>query len=105
MRGLFLKYTLILVLLAGLVASCGESLEDTYSDYTGDGPEQYLTKIYDLQGKPRWMSVELTWNLKLDPGRTAILVEWTDDEKTDSARHLQQLKVKFKWRCHTLSKC
>ena len=30
------------------------------------------------------MSVELTWNLKLDPGRTAILVEWTDDEKTDS---------------------
>ena len=85
MRGLFLKYTLILVLLAGLVASCGESLEDTYSDYTGDGPEQYLTKIYDLQGKPRWMSVELTWNLKFDPGRTAILVEWTDDEKTDSA--------------------
>ena len=84
MRGLFLKYTLILALLAGLVASCSESLEDTYSDYTGDGPEQYLTKIYDLQGKPRWMSVELTWNLKLDPGRTAILVEWTDDEKTDS---------------------
>lgn len=52
MRGLFLKYTLILVLLAGLVASCGESLEDTYSDYTGDGPEQYLTKIYDLQESP-----------------------------------------------------
>lgn len=84
MRGLFLKYAMILVLLAGLMASCGESLEDTYSDYTGDGPEQYLTKIYDLQGTPRWMSVSLTWNLKLDPGRTAILVEWTDDEKTDS---------------------
>lgn len=84
MRGLFLKYAMMLVLLAGLVASCNESLEDTYSDYTGDGPEQYLTKIYDLQGAPRWMSVELNWNLKLDPGRTAILVKWTDDEKIDS---------------------
>ena len=84
MRGLFLKYAMMLVLLAGLVASCNESHEDTYSDYTGDGPEQYLTKIYDLQGTPRWMSISLTWNLKLDPGRTAILVEWTDDEKTDS---------------------
>ena len=66
-RTIFENIHWILVLLAGLVASCGESLEDTYSDYTGDGPEQYLTKIYDLQGKPRWMSVELTWNLKLDP--------------------------------------
>lgn len=84
MKGLFLKYATMLVLLAGLVASCGESLEDTYSDYTGDGPEQYLTKIYDLQGTPRWMSVALSWKLKLDPGRTAILVTWTDDEKTDS---------------------
>lgn len=84
MRGLFVKYAMMLVLLVGLVASCGESLEDTYSDYTGDGPEQYLTKIYDLEGTPRWMSVSLNWNLKLDPGRTAILVKWTDDEKTDS---------------------
>lgn len=83
MKELFFKYAVILVLLAGYLTGC-EKLEDTYSKHTGDGPEQYLTKIYDLKGEPKWLSVLLTWNLKLDPGRTAIMVEWTDDEKTDS---------------------
>ena len=83
MKIIYLKYVITLILFAGFTAGC-EKLEDTYSEYTGDGPEQYLSKIYDLQGSPQWLSVLLTWNLKLDPGRTAILVKWTDDEKTDS---------------------
>ena len=83
MKGIFLKYTVMCILFMGFLTGC-EDLEDTYSEHTGDGPEQYLTKIYDLKGEPRWLSVLLTWNLKLDPGRTAIMVEWTDDEKTDS---------------------
>ena len=73
----------MLISLTGFMVGC-EKLEDTYSEYMGDGPEQYLSKIYDLQGSPQWLSVLLTWNLKLDAGRTAILVKWTDDEKTDS---------------------
>lgn len=67
------------VFIGGCVMSCTK-LEDTYSEFTGDGPLQYLNKIYDLQGAPKWQAVLLSWNLKLDPGRTAILVEWTDDE-------------------------
>lgn len=84
MRTTSFNIVMMLFLLAGLTTGC-EKLEDTYSDYTGDGPVQYLTKIYDLKAEPRWCSVQLSWNLKSDPGRTAILVEWTDDEKTDSA--------------------
>lgn len=83
MRTSFLKYVWVFVAVLGLLPAC-EDLEDTYSDYTGDGPVQYLTKIYDLQGEPKWLSVLLTWELKLDPGRTAILVEWTDDSTTYS---------------------
>lgn len=34
----------------GFLTGC-EDLEDTYSEHTGDGPEQYLTKIYEFEGR------------------------------------------------------
>ena len=81
MRKLFLH--ILFLLFVGFMTSC-EKLEDTYSEYRGDGPIQYLTKIYNLTASPQWLSVELNWELKLDPGRTAIMIKWTDDEKSDS---------------------
>lgn len=78
MRMMISKYAILLFLLAGVLVGC-EKLEDTYSDYSGDGPIHYLSKIYDLKGESRWESVYLTWILTPDPGRTAILVEWADD--------------------------
>ncbi len=76
-------YIIMLATLCVELASC-ESIDDTYKEYTGDGPEQYLNKIYDLQAKSQWESVLLSWKLKQDLGRTAILVEWKDSETTHS---------------------
>jgi len=83
MRMMISKYAILLFLLAGVLVGC-EKLEDTYSDYSGDGPIHYLSKIYDLKGESRWESVYLTWILTPDPGRTAILVEWADDTAKNS---------------------
>ncbi len=77
-------FSYVLFLLSfGWMAGC-ESLEDTYSDYTGDGPERYLSTIYNLEGTPQWLAVKLTWKLKLDPARTGVVVKWSTFEKADS---------------------
>ncbi|EKJ89192.1 hypothetical protein QR305_01128 [Bacteroides finegoldii] len=78
-----LTYITMLVAFCGVLSSC-EDIEDTYKEHAGDGPIQYLNKIYDLEATSQWESVLLTWNLKLDPGRTGILVEWKDDTATHS---------------------
>lgn len=74
-------YAILTALLAGALFGC-ESLEDTYSEYAGDGPIRYLTKCYNLDAVPEWEEVELTWENKTDVARDAILVEWEDDNTT-----------------------
>ncbi len=78
-----LRYITILVLCCGIWPAC-QDIEDTYKDYAGNGPIQYLNKIYDLKATPQWESVLLTWKLTLDPSRTGILVEWKNSTKTYS---------------------
>lgn len=79
----FITYMTMLVVFCGMVSSC-EDIEDTYKEYAGDGPIQYLNKIYDLKATAQWEAISLSWSLKLDPGRTSILVEWKDNENTYS---------------------
>ncbi len=76
-----LAYMMMLATLCGALSGC-ESIEETYDKYIGDGPIQYLNKIYDLKATPGWESMLLSWSLKLDPGRTGILVEWKNDTNT-----------------------
>lgn len=73
----------ILLLMALVMAGC-ESIEDTYKDYAGDGPIEYLNKIYDLKATAQWQAIKLSWNLKLDPGRTGIMVKWSNESYSDS---------------------
>lgn len=76
-----LIYILLPVLAAGIFSAC-ESLEDTYSDYTGDGPIRYLAKCTNLEANAKWESVELSWENKNDVARDAIFIEWQDDSTT-----------------------
>jgi hypothetical protein len=69
-----------LVLLLGM-GSC-QSIEDTYEEWRGDGPIQYLNKIYDLHATPQWQAVKLDWHLIPDASRTAVLVECMTDADT-----------------------
>ena len=63
-----LLYIILPALFVGLFSAC-ESLEDTYSDYTGDGPIRYLSKAYYLEGTPGWEEVVLNWENKIDAAK------------------------------------
>ncbi len=72
---------LLPVLAAGLFSAC-EKLEDTYSDYAGDGPIRYLAKCENLQANVQWESIELSWENSNDLERDSIFIEWQDDSTT-----------------------
>ncbi|MFI1772274.1 DUF4998 domain-containing protein [Thalassobellus citreus] len=80
MRRIFI-YAILPLFLVSLFFSC-ESLEDTYSDYSGDGPIRYLSKVYNVEGIAGWEEVTLKWENKTDVARDAILIEWKDDNVT-----------------------
>lgn len=71
-----------LLLLLVLVSSCGESLEDTYKDYAGDGKIRYLSKCSDLTVKSGWERIELRWKNGIDATVTNIKVAWKSNDVT-----------------------
>lgn len=58
------QYSWMFLLL--LLGSC-ESLEDTYSDYTGDGVIRYLGKCTDVTVRPGWQRLIVNWVNNVDP--------------------------------------
>lgn len=80
MRKIFQSTLYALALLFSL-ASC-ESIEETYDEWAGDGPIQYLNKVYNLKATPQWQAVKLNWHLIPDASRTAMLVECMTDQDT-----------------------
>lgn len=69
------KYVWILFSL--LIAGGCESLEDTYSDYAGDGAVRYLGKCTDIAVTPGWKRLNVTWRNSIDPVVEKIRVSWT----------------------------
>lgn len=66
---------ILTVILVGLW-SC-ESLEDTYSDFAGDGLIRYVGVCTELEATPLWEAVELTWKNAEEPGIDSIKIVWT----------------------------
>ena len=62
-----------------LVAVSCDSLEDTYKDYAGDGPIRYIGKCTDLEVKPGWNRLTVSWTNSPDPVIDKILVTWSKD--------------------------
>ena len=62
-----------------LVAVSCDSLEDTYKDYAGDGPIRYIGKCTDLDVKPGWNRLTVSWTNSPDPIIDKILVTWSKD--------------------------
>lgn len=77
------KYILFIASLL-LFTACGESLEDTYRDYSGDGEIRYVGKIKDLVANPGWESISLSWVNSEDPIIDKVEVKWISDEVRDS---------------------
>lgn len=62
-------------MLAAVFALAGcEDLEDTYSDYAGDGMVRYVGKCKDVTVTPGWERLHVEWKNSLDPGIESIKV-------------------------------
>lgn len=64
-----------------IIGGC-ENLEETYSDYTGNGTIRYLGKCKDLSVSPGWQRLIVKWTNHVDPAIDKIKVSWTLDGVT-----------------------
>ena len=78
------KYIINLLAATALLIGCNESLEDTYSDYSGDGKIRYVAKCSDVHATPRWERLLLEWKNGTDATIDKIKVIWTNEGVKDS---------------------
>lgn len=72
---------------ASFVMGC-EDMEDTYDEFSGDGPIRYLGKCMDVEVASGWERLRLCWKNNLD-----VAVKWT--KITWQAENDKQPFVKF----------
>lgn len=71
----------LFTLTASLFSACeNESLEDTYSEYAGDGEIRYIGSITDLEIRSGWHRLEINWHNSIDPIIDSVLVTWEKDD-------------------------
>lgn len=70
-----------------LLSGCGDSLEDTYSEYSGDGPIRYTGKCTNITVNPGWECLRAKWTLSRDKSVKNIRVMWIS-ESADTASTL-----------------
>lgn len=73
------KYIKFLLPLFLCICGC-ESLEDTYSDYSGDGKIRYLGKCTDISVESGWKRLIVKWTNNVDPVISNIKVTWKKDD-------------------------
>lgn len=78
------KYILNLFAAAALFVGCSESLEDTYSDYSGDGNIHYVAKCRDLHAIPGWERLVVEWVNGTDATIENIKIVWSCEDRKDS---------------------
>lgn len=61
-----------------------EDLEDTYSDYAGDGEIRYVGKCTDVEVSSGWKRLIVSWKNNPDSNIDKIKVRWGLDAKYDS---------------------
>lgn len=68
-----IKYFVWSILAMFFIAGC-ENLEDTYSEYAGDGKIQYVGKCTDVVVSPGWERLHVVWKNSLDPNIEKIKI-------------------------------
>lgn len=64
--------------------ACNESLEDTYSDYAGNGKIRYLGKCSNIEVIPGWKRLEVKWQNSVDHVIDKIKIKWSANDMIDS---------------------
>lgn len=68
-----------------LTTACGESLEDTYKDYSGNGTSiRYVGRCRNISATPGWERIVVKWTNNVDPVIKQIKIKWKYDEAEDS---------------------
>ena len=67
-----------------LLTACNESLEDTYSDFAGDGKIRYVAKCTEVHATPGWERLMVDWINGTDATIDKIKVVWSCEERRDS---------------------
>lgn len=78
------KTIYILAAALALLSSCGDSLEDTYKEFTGDGPIRYTGKCTNISVNPGWECLRTKWTPSKDPAVKNIRITWIS-ENSDTA--------------------
>lgn len=74
---------LTFLLLSVLLISC-ESIDDTYSEWRGDGKIRYTGKVNNLVVKAGWKRFHLTWENSFDSTVDKIKIKWISEGVSDS---------------------
>lgn len=78
------RYIINLFVAAVLLVACSESLEDTYSDYAGDGKIRYVAKCTEVHATPGWERLKLEWINGTDATVDKIKVVWSCEDLQDT---------------------
>lgn len=78
------KVIYILTAALALFSSCGDSLDDTYKEYAGDGPIRYTGKCTNISVNPGWECLRAKWTPSKDPAVRNIRITWIS-ENSDTA--------------------
>lgn len=76
-----IKYFLIIII--AIMSSC-EDMEDTYSDFTGNGKIRYVGKCTDLKIESGWERLKLSWKNSADPTIDSTKIVWEIENVKDS---------------------
>lgn len=80
------KVIYIFAAVLAFFSSCGDSLEDTYKDYAGDGPIRYTGKCTNISVNPGWECLRAKWTPSKDPAVKNIRITWiSENSDTTSA--------------------
>lgn len=75
------KILMMMTAALALFAAC-DSIEDTYKDYTGDGPIRYPGKCTNVTVSPGWECLRVNWTLSNDPAVEHIVVTCASESDT-----------------------
>lgn len=77
------RYFTWLIAVSICIVGCGESLEDTYKEYAGDGMVRYIGKCTDMAVVSGWKCIRVNWENSTDPTIKHIKVSWISDNKDE----------------------
>lgn len=73
-------YNTVALFSALLAAGCGESLEETYDEFSGDGMIRYVGKCAEVSVNPGWERLQVVWKHNIDAGIKKVKITWQSEQ-------------------------